>query len=107
VSTEFTFKGSYRYDSAKTVKRAIASVRELLAEEDDDLPDPFEDGELVDDGLTIKVDVDTSAPSDWFFVYESLVETLASLAESGSVTSTQDGDESDTYPAGADEDDEP
>jgi hypothetical protein len=36
VSTEFTFKGSYRYDSATSVKRAIASVDTSPADGDED-----------------------------------------------------------------------
>ena len=106
MSAAMTFKGVYRYAGTSELEAAIAAVRELVEGEDDDFPDLFEDGGLRRKGLELKVDVDWSAPSDFYFAYETIVEALAERAIAGSVESTLEGvDGTEVFPAGPRDDD--
>lgn len=97
-----SFKGSYTYATAKALDATLAETSELL--DDPDMPSPF-DGEIERKGLTLRIEIDTSCPSDWYFTYEAIIETLAQAAKSGSVEATCEG-ESETIEAGPDEDDD-
>jgi hypothetical protein len=105
MSSEMSFKGSYTYADADAVETAISAASVML--DGEDMPSPFESDEISRKGLTLTIEIDTSCPSDWYFTYEGIVETLAEHAKSGNVKATID-DESETIPAGPpdDEDDD-
>jgi hypothetical protein len=49
----------------------------------------------------LHVHIDTSAPSDWWFIYESIVQALAKHAQAGKVEGMiEGGDEPETFAAG-------
>ena len=89
-----SFKGSYTYATAKALDATLAESSELL--DDPDMPSPF-DGEIERKGLTLRIEIDTSCPSDWYFTSQA--------AKSGSVEATCEG-ESETIEAGPAEDDD-
>ena len=109
MSYGIVFRGTYRYEDGDAAERAVRAAREDVAydegEADADLAAMVRDGFdriVVRDGASIRIDVDQNGPPGLYPIYETLVETLAGLATSGTVVSRMDGVE-DEFPAGSED----
>ena len=98
-STEMRFSGVYRYASVENLDVAITAVQALLDAEDEDFAGDF-DTALGRRGVELRIRLDTECLRDWYFAYETLIETLAAHAIAGEVEASID-DKVTTYPAAA------
>jgi hypothetical protein len=106
MSAEMQFEGKLVYASRAAADEARERVRELLAEDDEDLRRIVAEDpsfmRIVDE--TIAVSISLSGPSHWWFSFEGLVETLAETAETGFVDGVLEGAEGKIrYHAGGEE----
>jgi hypothetical protein len=110
MSSEIQFQGRLSYGSKVALKEALEQVRALLAEEDEDLREIFEDqwdGFFGVDGPSLDVEIALSGPSDWWFAVETVVEILTEDAAGGFIEGKVEGAEGTTrYAAGGDEEEE-
>jgi hypothetical protein len=106
MSSDMRFEGKLVYANRAAADEAVARARELLSEEDEDLRQIFAEDpsfmRMVDETITVSIAL--SGPSDWWFSFEGLVETLAETAETGFVDGVLEGAEGKTrYHAGGEE----
>lgn len=107
MSSNITFRGKLAYEEPDAIEEAMDQVRELLAEEDDDLRETLEEdweGCFKTKGNQLHVELVLSGPSEWWFVLESVVETLTAAAADGFIDAAMEGASGKTrYHAGGDE----
>ncbi|HEY1816300.1 MAG TPA: hypothetical protein VGG74_28325 [Kofleriaceae bacterium] len=97
MATSYSFVGSYRFDSPSAIQKALGELAEVL--EDEDIPDPFDAGEIVIDDTEVRFSITGPRPSPWFDHYDTIVETFADHALSGEVAVVCEG-ETEIYKAG-------
>ncbi|MBA3404462.1 MAG: hypothetical protein H0U13_07255 [Gemmatimonadaceae bacterium] len=95
--TSVTFRGGFRYATAEDLDAALAAIQALIDGEDEELAP---DLELKKRACELRIRVDTTCARDQYLAYETLIETLASLAQDGEVVGEID-DTITSYGAGA------
>jgi hypothetical protein len=98
MSSSYSFTGCYQFDSASTIAAVCDELRELRDDEAE-VPDPFDAGEIVIDRTEVRFAITGPRPSHWFEHYNTIVETFADRAGSGEVTVACDG-QNEIYKAG-------
>jgi hypothetical protein len=101
------FEGKLGYEDGAAAGEALARAKALLEEDDEDLRELFADETdpfIRVSAETIKVTIELSGPSDWWFSLEGVIETLAETATSGFVDGDLEGAEGKVrYHAGGEE----
>ena len=89
MSYDMRFKGSFTYPDAATATRAVEQVRSHECIGDSVVTTD----DLIVDGVTVRVDVDTSAPATMWEETCAVIGALSELAADGAVECVYDGGE--------------
>lgn len=92
MSIAYSFTGAYTFAAQEHINAALAELKEVL-EDEDEIPDPFDEGEILIEDTEVRFAIDGSSPSHWFDFYETIVETFAEHAQGGEVKVRCDGQE--------------
>jgi hypothetical protein len=87
MSTSFSFTGSYQFDSASLIEAALDDLRDVRDDETE-IPDPFDQGEIVIDRTEVRFAITGARPSHWYDYYDTIVQALADRARAGEVVAT-------------------